>query len=127
LPGDCGKAKARRGFEAMAKRAAKVNKARAQARPAAKRKPARKGTAKRKAARTAPPRTVTVVIPQMITLSLPPVLHDRLKALSRAMDLPMEGVVRQALTEFADTWEDHHRTVAALAETSDRVQLAVKE
>jgi hypothetical protein len=35
--------------------------------------------------------------------------------------------VRQALNEFADTWEEHHRTVAALADPSDRMQLAVKD
>src|SRR5215831_11586893 len=61
------------------------------------------------AARTSRDRLVTVTIPQHITLDLPPVLHDRLKALSQVMDLPMEAVIRQALMEFADTWEDHHR------------------
>jgi len=83
-------------------------------------------------ARTAPKtaskaRMVMLTLPQHITLDLPPVLHDRLKALSGLMDMPMEAVMRQALSEFADTWEDHHRTVAALAEGSDRMQLVVKE
>ena len=73
------------------------------------------------------PRVVTLRLPQHITLDLPPVLHDRLKGLSDLMDMPMDAVVRQALTEFADTWEDHHRTVASLAEGSDRMQLVVKE
>ena len=72
-------------------------------------------------------RIVVVTVPQHITLDLPPVLHDRLKGLSKHMNLPMEAVMRQALTEFADTWEDHHRTVAALAEGSDRMQLVVKD
>ena len=79
-----------------------------------------KGTAKK-------PRVVVVTVPQHISLDLPPVLHDRLKGLSELMGLPMEAVLRQALTEFADTWEDHHRTVAALAEGSDRMQLVVKD
>ena len=73
------------------------------------------------------PRTLTVVVPQMITLSLPPVLHDRLKELTRIMGLSTEGVIRQALTEFCDTWEDHHRTVAALADTGDRMQIVQKD
>ena len=73
------------------------------------------------------PRIVMVRVPQRITLDLPPVLHDRLKGLSDLMDMPMEAVLRQALTEFADTWEDHHRTVASLSEGSDRMQLVVKD
>ncbi len=76
---------------------------------------------------TAKSRVVVVKVPQHITLDLPPALHDRLKSLSQTMDLPMEAVIRQALMEFADTWEEHHRTVAALAEGSDRVQLAMKD
>ena len=71
---------------------------------------------------------VVVTVPQHITLDLPPVLHNRLRALSKVMDLPMEAVIRQALMEFADTWEDHHRTVAALADPgSDRMQVVVKD
>ncbi len=73
------------------------------------------------------PRTLTVVIPQMIKLSLPPVLHDRLKGLTQIMGLSTEGVIRQALTEFCDTWEDHHRTVSALADTGDRMQIVQKD
>ena len=80
-----------------------------------------------KALKPKAPRTLTVVIPQMIKLSLPPVLHDRLKGLSQVMGLSVEGVVRQAVTEFADTWEEHHRTVSALAEGSDRMALIVRE
>jgi len=73
------------------------------------------------------PRMVLVTVPQHITVDLPPVLHDRLKALSMVMDQPMEAVMRQALTEFADTWEDHHRTVAALADDNDRMQVVMKD
>ncbi len=104
---------------AAAKRTAGT-KAKAKARPPSKSKPAKKAPGKVR-------RTVTVVVPQTITLSLPPVLHDRLKTLSQVMGLSMEGVLRQALAEFAETWEEHHRTVAALAEGSDRVQLAMKD
>ena len=59
--------------------------------------------------------------------SLPPVLHDRLKGLSQIMGLSTEGVIRQALTEFCDTWEDHHRTVSALADTGDRMQIVQRD
>jgi hypothetical protein len=70
---------------------------------------------------------ITVTIPPAITLALPPALHERLKGLANAMGLTLEGVLRQALSEFADTWEEHHRTVASLAEPTDRVQLRVRE
>lgn len=80
-----------------------------------------------KALKPKAPRTLTVVIPQMIKLSLPPVLHDRLKGLTQIMGLSTEGVIRQALTEFCDTWEDHHRTVSALADTGDRMQIVQKD
>ena len=45
-------------------------------------------------ARKASPRVVVVTVPQHITIDLPPVLHNRLRALSKLMDLAMEGVVR---------------------------------
>ena len=109
----------------MAKRPAKKN-AKVKAKRTAK-KAAPKRAAKRAVAKAPAKRTVMVRIPQHLSVDLPPVLHDRLKGLSTIMGLSMEGVVRQALTEFADTWEEHHRTVSALAEGSDRMQLAVKE
>lgn len=123
----------------MAKRPKKIKtKAKKKASAPKRGKPAVKRTAARKPATKATPRKsavnkyrasrmVIVTIPQHITLDLPPVLHDRLKALSKVMDMPMEAVIRQALTEFADTWEDHHRTVAALADTGDRMQVVVKD
>ena len=108
----------------MAKRPAKKAKVKAKVKSVPKTKPAPKRSPILK---PKPRRTLTVVVPQTITLSLPPVLHDRLKGLSQVMGLSMEGVMRQALTEFADTWEEHHRTVSALAEGSDRMQLVVRE
>ncbi len=122
----------------MAKRPAKKTKAKAKAapktaKPAAKKSGAKKPVAskpaapKRAALKPKPRKTLTVVVPQSIRLDLPSVLHDRLKGLSQVMGLPMEGVMRQALTEFADTWEEHHRTVASLADTGDRMMLVVGE
>ena len=89
-------------------------------------KPAKRAAPK-PAAKSKKPKVVTLVLPRKITLDLPPVLHDRLKALADVMDLTMQAVVRQALMEFAETWEDHHRTVAALAEDNDRVQVVVRD
>ena len=113
----------------MANRPVKKSKVKVKARV----KPPQKKKAVKKAAKTVvkkaakPARTLTVVIPQMIKLSLPPVLHDRLKGLSQIMGLSTEGVIRQALTEFCDTWEDHHRTVSALADTGDRMQIVQRD
>jgi hypothetical protein len=115
----------------MAKRPKNTSKTKAKKKAAPSRPPAKKtSAAKPKPAAKAKPaaaRFVKVIVPQHITLDLPPVLHDRLRALSKVMDLPMEAVIRQALSEFADTWEDHHRTVSALAATDDRMQLVVKD
>ena len=105
----------------MAKRPARVKK-KAPVRRAAKAAKKRPAVRARK-----PVRLVTVTIPPEITLALPPALHDRLRALANAMGLTMEGVLRQALSEFADTWEEHHRTVATLGDPTDRVQLRVGE
>ncbi len=116
----------------MAKRPVKKSKGKVKARVKPPQKKAVKKTAKKAATKgvkkaTAPARTLTVVIPQMIKLSLPPVLHDRLKGLTQIMGLSTEGVIRQALTEFCDTWEDHHRTVSALADTGDRMQIVQRD
>ena len=112
----------------------KAKKAASKAKAPAKRAAPKRASPKRAAVKPAkkapkqmPRRTLTVVVPQAITLALPPVLHDRLKGLSQVMGLSVEGVVRQAVTEFADTWEEHHRTVSALAEGSDRMALIVRE
>ena len=118
----------------MAKRPVKKSKVKARAKAPQKKtvKKVAPKTAKKAVKKTAKPapkprRTLTVVVPQQITLSLPPVLHDRLKGLTQIMGLSTEGVIRQALTEFCDTWEDHHRTVSALADTGDRMQIVQKD
>jgi hypothetical protein len=112
----------------MAKRPAKKSKVKVKARVKPPQKKAVTKTAKKAVKKAAKPaRTLTVVIPQMIKLSLPPVLHDRLKGLTQIMGLSTEGVIRQALTEFCDTWEDHHRTVSALADTGDRMQIVQRD
>ena len=52
-------------------------------------------------------------------------LDTRLRDLATAMNRSLEEILIQALTEFADNWEDHMRTVGALRADDDRVQLAV--
>ncbi len=114
-----------------AKKAQRKESSKGKAKKAASKAKAPAKRAKAKSAKKAPKqksrRTLTVVGAQAITLALPPALHDRLKSLSKAMGLSVEGAVRQAVTEFADTWEEHHRTVSALAEGSDRMALIVRE
>jgi predicted transcriptional regulator len=57
--------------------------------------------------------------------TLPPALQKRLAALAKLMNTSMAALTVQALSEFADTWEDHFRNVKALQD-DDRIQLAVK-
>lgn len=90
-------------------------KAKPRAKPKAKSKarsaPARKPAASRVAAR-----------PQ--TPALPKDLEARLMALALEMEKPMDALTLQALSEFADAWEEHFRTVKSLQE-DDRIQLNV--
>jgi predicted transcriptional regulator len=85
------------------KRAAKKSPAK---RPAPKKKPARKS-------------------PGGVSIAVSPALDARLAALAASMNLSLDALVLQALAEFADTWEDHQRTVEALGEEDDRMQLVV--
>ena len=57
--------------------------------------------------------------------ALPAALQKRLGALAKQMNKSMAALTVQALSEFADTWEDHFRTVKELQD-DDRIQLAVK-
>lgn len=57
-------------------------------------------------------------------LVVPADLESRLLALALQMETTFDAVLLQALSEFADAWEDHFRTVAALADDGDRVQLS---
>jgi hypothetical protein len=98
----------------------------------AKKKPAKKaGKKTAKSSRTgktpkakSKPRTPRPVA-EGFGVTVSPELDARLQALALSMEKTMEELLLQALTEFADAWEDHQRTVAALRDTDDRVQLAV--
>lgn len=52
-------------------------------------------------------------------------LESRLTALAERQDKPLDEILAFALSEYADTWEDHLDTVEKLKEGDDRVQLAV--
>lgn len=54
-------------------------------------------------------------------------LDNRLRDLAIAMNKSLEEILLQALTEFADNWEDHMNTVSVLGAEDDRVQLAVRD
>jgi predicted transcriptional regulator len=65
--------------------------------------------------------------PEGLRVNVSPQLESRLKALAKSMDITLAQVLIQAVTEFAETWEDHQRTVAALSEGDDRMQLVVPQ
>jgi hypothetical protein len=57
--------------------------------------------------------------------ALPGDLERRLLALARKMNKSMAALTLQALCEFADAWEDHFKTMRAMAD-DDRVRISVK-
>ena len=91
---------------------------------AAVRKPvAKKRPAKRPPMKTSLPRMLE---PGFLSVQVAPALEDRLIDLAMHMAKPLDQVLAQALGEFADTWEDHGRTVAALNTEDDRAVLSVR-
>ncbi len=60
-----------------------------------------------------------------VTVTVSKELEDRLKALAERQEMPLDEILALALSEHADTWEDHLDTVEKLKEGDDRVQLAV--
>lgn len=86
-------------------------------------KKARAKTAVKKIAKRSPAKTKVVVTPGMMKVQLDPSLQERLTALGERMAVPLDKVLVMALSEFVDNWEDHMRTVSALNEGDDRVQL----
>lgn len=92
----------------------------------AARKPAARKAAKKtakKAVKKSTRRTAPAEPGVMLAVSAE--LDARMCALADQMNKTLEEVLIQAMTEFADTWEDHLRTVDALGEDNDRMQLAV--
>lgn len=116
---------------------AKKKAAKKKAPKAAKKTPAKKKTiAKRKPA-AAPRRQSPVKKPPAqkravknstadgLRLGVAFELDTRLRLLATKMGKSLEDVLIQALTEFADNWEDHLRTMTVLNQGDDRMQLAV--
>jgi predicted transcriptional regulator len=61
--------------------------------------------------------------PGALSVQVTPALEARLNALAANMSTVVDALLVQALTEFVETWEDHQRTVAALNDGSDRLQV----
>jgi predicted transcriptional regulator len=119
----------------MAKRPAGKAKSKSKAKPAkaAAKKAAKKAVKKpvkkapKKAAKKPAKKPAKAAVSPALPLELSMDMQNRLKALSMVMNLSLEALMHQALSEFADTWEDHHRTVAALAEPNDRMMVVDKD
>lgn len=82
--------------------------------PAVKKIVRKKAPAKRPAAK-----------PAGMSVKTDPALEARLRMLATRMGSSLDALIVQALNEFADNWEDHLQTVAALQNTQDRVHLSV--
>lgn len=91
----------------------------------AKRKPAvaARGKSKRKAVKKSSARRA----PRGVQLGVSHELDSRLRVLATQMNKSLEEVLIQALTEFADNWEEHSRTVRTLNAGDDRMQLSVPD
>jgi hypothetical protein len=64
--------------------------------------------------------------PQGVQLGVSLDLDNRLRDIATQMEKSLEEILIQALTEFADNWEDHLNTVKTLSAGDDRMQLAVR-
>ena len=91
----------------------------ARKKPAVKRPKSKRPAARKPALAAAPAGTLLVLVV--------PSLEARLMSLAQRMSVPFDQLLVQALGEFADNWEDHMRTVSALNEGDDRVQLVVPQ
>ena len=93
-----------------------------QKKPAKKKAPVRKAAKKRSSPKRRAARKPEIT---GLIIRVAPELDARLKMLATNMSKSIEDVIAQALAEFAETWEDHLRTVAALKDDEDRVHLTV--
>lgn len=92
-----------------------------------KRKPAARGRAAPRGTKKAAKRSARGSAPAGVQLGVSMELDERLRALATEMNKSLEEVLIQALTEFADNWEDHLRTVRTLNAGDDRMQLSVPD
>ncbi|MCC6913780.1 MAG: hypothetical protein IT566_08775 [Rhodospirillaceae bacterium] len=90
-----------------------------------KRAPATKKSAAKK--RVSKKRAVKKSAAGGVRLGVPLDLDARLRNLAVQMDLSLEEVLIQAMSEFADNWEDHLLTVRNLNAGDDRMQLSVPD
>ena len=110
----------------MAKKKKPVKKAAIKKNVKTKRPAAKKAVAKKPAAKKATTKKPGKAAGGL-RVAATPTLEARLKALAKTMGKSLDQVLVQAMTEFADTWEEHQRTVAALSEGDDRMQLVVPQ
>jgi predicted DNA-binding protein len=61
-----------------------------------------------------------------LSVSLPEATRTRLEALALRMELTTAECVDQAIAEFIESWEDHLRVVAALADDEARPVLSAR-
>ena len=100
--------------KASPKTKTKNKKAKPAAKPVTKAAPRKKAAPKKAAAK-----------PAGLVIKTNPALEARLRMLASKMGKSLDALIVQALGEFADNWEDHMQTVAALQDTEGRVQLSV--
>ncbi len=116
----------------MAKAKKKAAKKKAAAKPAkkktvAKRKPATRAQSKSTVKKNAGKKKSVKASGSGVRLGVSFELDERLRNLATQMDKSLEEILIQALTEFADNWEDHMRTVRNLNSGDDRMQLSVPD
>jgi len=111
--------------KAKKKAAKKPARKTAKSKTIAKRKPA--STARGKNRKTSVNKSPSRRLPGGVQLGVSVELDNRLRELATEMNKSLEEVLIQALTEFADNWEDHLRTVRNLSAADDRVQLSVPD
>lgn len=104
---------------------AKTRKTKAKKAPV-KKAPAKKAPGKKAPAKKAPARRKAAASSRKDASSVPKELQLRLMSLAQQMDKSLDALMLQALCEFADAWEDHYRTINAMVEEDDRIQLVVK-
>lgn len=91
--------------------------------PSKKSKPGR--AAKSKAPQRKAAKRVAKPVATKQSFGVDKALERRLMALAKQMDKTLAAVMIQALSEFADAWEDHFQTIKGLQD-DDRVQLSVE-
>jgi predicted HicB family RNase H-like nuclease len=110
---------------ATKRKAAKKSAKKSAKKPASKsvKKMVKKAARKPKAKKKAVKKTRRKAADGGMSVQVAPVLEQRLRALAVLMQKPLNQLMDQALSEFADNWEEHMRTLHTLGDDSDRMQI----